>query len=109
MWSFEFDVRQPSILEKLLASVESVILVTVSFTVSAMDRKTTSLLFFNSNSTHQPTQVSLPEYETRKSGNGVGVKVGVGGGVKTGNAAKFPVTVAYSPHSQQKLPGESGF
>jgi len=41
-------------------------------------------------------------------GNGVSVAVGVGGGVNIGSNKTGPVSVAYSPHTQQNSGPESG-
>src|SRR6266542_1380741 len=95
--SFVDESRQPSTSVKLSVYMETVLSVTVSRTVREMDRKEGPPVLSNSNSTHQPTQLSLPSYVTSKAGTGVGV----GGGVYIGRAAKFPVKVAYSPHNQQ--------
>jgi len=62
-------------------------------------------VFLSRISTHQRLlHVSRLAYTALKFGTGVGV----GGGVNTGNAAKFPVTVAYSPHNQQNPLGWRG-
>ena len=98
------DEVHPLVFVKLLSLADTTVLVSRSVTVMDNELNARPPVFFNLNSTHQPEQVSQPEYVISKAGTGVGV----GGGVKTGRTWKFPARVAYSPHNQQKLLGESG-
>lgn len=91
------ELLQPSRFVNLSAYMETAISVSLSLTVMEIDRKVSPPVFLNPMSIHQLEHESIPRKDASKSGIGVGV----GGGVYTGKTARFPVRVAYSPHSQQ--------
>src|SRR5688572_25980702 len=102
--SFMVVVEQPSLFVKPLVNNVFSISVTVSNTSSSIDLKAIGPVFFTPTSTHHcPAQESISTTSASKAGAGVGVNVGVGvgGGVKIGKKPNGPVSVAYSPHTQQ--------
>jgi hypothetical protein len=100
----ESDVLQPFKFVNVFVSTATTVFVALSRTDRDMDLKSIPPVFFSLISTHQPTHESKPAYDASNPGTGVGV----GGGVKIGNAWVFPTRVAYSPHNQQNPLLESG-